>query len=586
MTVSHARIPTPAAAPPSAPPGQVTEGFGKNFWLPLIGVVVVAGLLYTAMAVYWVKFSRAEVFFAECAREMIVQNNMVTPLYHGQAFFDKPIWVYWLIIGMFKTFGVAHWAARVPSIIASIATLILTAVATRKVATMAGASVERANNAGLLSAMMLASSFFYFGFSYLCMSDMTLVLFDTITLLLAYMGIVNQKRRSMLWWLASVSMGFAFITKGPVGIVLPGAAILAYLAVTRQLKLIRASHVVLGGVTAALISFPWFYAAYQANGTWSLAYFFLQENIIRYAGARYDTHKPIWYMVQSLFMGFLPWCVLIPFTLKKQLPELRENVAKKLNDPKLMMWLWIAVLIGFFSFSRGKCDYYVLPVFPAVASLIALAIADQTTGKLQRSITAGGSILMVAIGALSPLLLWEFSAHAPITQWWIMPATFITCGALGLIACANKRITAAFTALFVGFAVGLSGFAMQMFPTIMASQSIADYARAIAGAPAIAQIGVHADLHHWVDELTFQSQREPSELADLAAIAHLFTSGPAVALLPDDVYAKALAEQPQLNQFGLKIIDERRVATHSLTPRYVLQRKGQIFDRTLLLVSN
>jgi 4-amino-4-deoxy-L-arabinose transferase-like glycosyltransferase len=147
---------------------EVRQEKRVRFWLPLLCIVALAGAMYATFAVSWVKFSRAEVFFSECAREMIAQNNLVTPLYHNQPFFDKPIWAYWLIISMFKTFGVSHWAARVPSIIASICTIALTAFTTRWVATTCSAGAgagridqldsseeQKRTSAGLLAAMFL-----------------------------------------------------------------------------------------------------------------------------------------------------------------------------------------------------------------------------------------------------------------------------------------------------------------------------------------------------------------------------------------------------------------------------------------------
>lgn len=556
------------------------------FWLPLMAIVLVATLMYASFAISWVKFSRAEVFFSECAREMIAQNNMVTPLYHGNPFFDKPIWSYWMIIAMFKTFGVAHWAARIPSVVASIATIITTAWVTRWVGTKCGASVEQARSAGLLSAMLLASSFMYFSFSYLCMSDMTLVLCDVATLAFAYAGIVNERRRTLLWWLASVSMGFGFITKGPVGIVLPAASTLIYLGVTRQLRLIKPLHVVLGIITASAIAFPWFFAAYQANGSWALAYFFIRENVIRYAGAMYDTHKPVWFMVQSLILGFMPWTPLIPLALWSQAPEMKARLTRWMNDPKFFMWLWVVLELGFFSFSRGKCDYYALPVYPAVASLVALYLVGDQATKWQRKITAALSVVALAAGLLSPALLTTMSAGAPLSEWWVLPAAFVVAGALGLVACVNNRFIASFSALFVGLCIGLGGFAWQIFPNLIGAQSIDVYSAAIKNSPANVRVGVLAPLHHWVDELTFQSEREPVELPNSEAVAKMFAGGPAMVLLPEDDYQKALVEAPALQTMDLKILDRRRVSTHPLTPGYVMKRHGNILDRTLLLVSN
>src|SRR4030095_7776828 len=95
----------------------------QAFGLGLALVVVLAAILYLSLGWSWEKFSRAEVFFAECAREMLRDGNFIPPLFHGRPFFDKPIFIYWLIVGMFKTFGVSHLAARIPSIVAAATTI-------------------------------------------------------------------------------------------------------------------------------------------------------------------------------------------------------------------------------------------------------------------------------------------------------------------------------------------------------------------------------------------------------------------------------------------------------------------------------
>lgn len=573
------RVPEPVSAIERTDSAAETRT-SAGFRLALACVLIAAAVMYCTFALYWGKFSRAEVFFAECAREMISQNNMVTPLYHGQPFFDKPILAYWLIISMFKGVGISHWAARVPSIGAALVTVGLTAWATLR--TARGAREQ----AGILAAMMLGSSFMFFSFAYLCMSDMLLVMFDTITLILFYAGVTHAKRRSLLWWLASVSMGFAFVTKGPVGIVLPGMTFVAYLGLTKQLKLIRAPHVVLGALTAAAISFPWFFAAYKANGSWALAYFFIRENIIRYAGAMYDTHKPVWFMVQSLAVGFLPWTPLLPFALRSQWAPMKENIQKAVNDPKLFMWIWTAVLIGFFSFSRGKCDYYALPVYPAVSALVAMYIAEQPKTKASRNVIAVVSVLFLVVGCAAPFILSAVAGTVNFTVWWMMPTALVLAGATALYCTTSQKLTGAFLSLFIGLCFAASGFAAQLFPPLIAAQSIGEYSKAISASPAITRVGVHEKLHHWVDELTFQSHREPVELKNPQAVAAFFTSGPALVLLPEDAYHSAIEQYPHLGRLDLKILDRRRVSSHPLTPGYIIKRKGNIYDRTLLLVSN
>jgi 4-amino-4-deoxy-L-arabinose transferase-like glycosyltransferase len=155
----------------------------------------------------------------------------------------------------------------------------------------------------------------YFSFSALCMSDMLLVMFDVLTLTCLYAGMQSEERRGLFWFLASVSLGLAFLTKGPVGIVLPVLSTLAFMTLTGQLKKLKPKYVLTGLITALLIASPWFIAAYNANGWSALVYFFVHENVQRFAGTAYDAHRPAWYTLVSLFTGFAPWSVFLPLAV-------------------------------------------------------------------------------------------------------------------------------------------------------------------------------------------------------------------------------------------------------------------------------
>ncbi len=503
-----------------APRAQEERRVGRPATALLLGLVLIAcAVLYLTLAGNWLKFSRAEVFFSECAREMIVQGNMVTPLYHGQPFFDKPILTYWLIITSFKALGVSHLAARLPSILAALTTLGITAGAASWIGRTAG---RGENRVALLSVMMLGSSFMFLSFAYLCMSDMLLVMFDTLTMSLLFAGTVaaTQKRRDLLFWAASLSAGLAFLVKGPVGIALPAVSFLIYLGLTRQLSLLKPRHFALGLVTAAMVAFPWFLSAYQANGSWSLAYFFFRENFQRFAGSTYDTHKPIWFMVQSLFLGFLPWSILVPPALYAFARPVR---AREVCHPQLFLWTWVATVTLFFSLSRGKIDYYELPAYPALAILVALYLTDE---KLSAKMRRGISIAVASI--------------------------------------------------FVAVVAGGTYYATVFLPAMVKNQSLALYSQWAKEATPGAPIGVHSRIHYWRDEITFQSGREVTEVKDAdAALAMLKTPG-ALIIVPDTVYAEI-----QKTNAKVQVLDIREVASKPFTPKLLFDKRGKLNDLVL-----
>ncbi|HEY9791266.1 MAG TPA: glycosyltransferase family 39 protein [Candidatus Obscuribacterales bacterium] len=585
--ITLAASPKTVQRPPqrASQPGTARQSYDDalRFVLPLLAVLAGLLVLYVAFAMSWTKFSRAEVFFAECAREMVAFNNMVTPLYQSKPFFDKPILVYWLIVAMYKTFGVTHLVARVPSMIAGLATVALTAIATRK--------LTSSDKTGLIAAICTGSSFMFFSFAYLCMSDMYLVLFDTLTLILLYMGTLQESKRTLLWLLAATSMGFAFVTKGPIGIVLPAISFVAFLALTKRLHFIKPLHVIAGAIIAGLIAVPWFFAAYKANGTWALAYFFIRENFQRYAAATYDTHKPVWFMLVSLLTGFLPWSIFLPGALSSFVRKFRGKAGWQPAllsadiQPKLYLWLWVATVTAFFSFSRGKCDYYVLPVYPAAAALVAIYLSE-AAGKGARILTMTAGTICLVAGLCSPILLSIIAAPKGFESWWMLPLSLTACGAATVVSASSQRLTRAICCLFAAVCTGGAGFAWQALPSLSNLQPIDVYAKVMKSTPAYTKVGVHAALGHWMDELTFQVERDPVQLTDTNTITQFFAQGPAIALIPEKDYERALAESPQLRSLPLSVLDRREVCVHPLTPGYVLQRKGNLYDTNLLLVEN
>jgi 4-amino-4-deoxy-L-arabinose transferase-like glycosyltransferase len=558
-------------------PGAGTDLSRSVFSLLLLSVVALAVALYVSLGWSWEKFSRAEVFFAECAREMLRDGNYVTPLYHGRAFFDKPILVYWLILGMFKTFGVSHLAARIPSILAAAATIAMTGIATARL-------FDR--RSGILAAAAVASSFMFIGFSYLCMSDMTLVMFDVITMCLLYVGLLRESRRTLIWWLASVSMGLAFLTKGPIGIVLPALAFLLFLGLTRRLSLIKLHHVALGALTILAVSIPWWVAAYKANGSGALIYFFVRENLIRYAGSTYDTHKPIWFMVVSLMTGFAPWSIFLPIVLWGGVRKWRSGDRSPAVQHELYLWLWIIVVTGFFSFSRGKCDYYVLPTYPAAAALTGMYL---TQWIRRRERPAVGGLRLLAIGYLvtaggAALILQNMSHELTVGQWVLMPAVLGLSAVVIFTLLRRGKLYPAYLAAFAGLCLSAACFATQVVPAVVRLIPIGEIAAALNRLPGGERLGVHDALGSWVDEITFQTDREPVRLYSIPEMEQFLAApGPALVVCPED----KLGSLPQQQQSKLHVLDRRVGITHTLTPGYAIKRKGHLTDpMPVVLVTN
>ncbi|MBX9724989.1 MAG: glycosyltransferase family 39 protein, partial [Candidatus Obscuribacterales bacterium] len=502
-----------------------------KFNIVLVGIIVLAAAAYLSLAYNWPKFSRAEVFFAECVREMFQADNLITPLYHGTPFFDKPILAYWFIALTYKIAGISHFTARIPSVIAALGTVAITA--------FAGRSLYGAR-AGTLAAAVLASSLMFISFANLCMSDMNLVFFDTVSLGLLFASLQNEKRRSILLYFAALSMGMAFITKGPVGIVLPSISFAAFLSITKQWKKIElVKHVIPCAIILAGAGVPWFMAAFRQNGAGALSYFFIHENLERFTGSTYDTHRPIWFMVVSFLSGMLPWSLFIPFALKDSIAVMKKGWDNIQASGQLYCWLWIAVLLGFFSFSRGKIDYYALPVYPAAAIIIGNYLSNACDNKNKVASILGwvsSSVIFVA-GIASLFILPGMFGSESVSSYFGIPAVLLSCG-LAMLYCSFKAdFRKTYKLLFVSICLASVAFSFEIYPWISSKQAVLKYIPYIRNLPADARVGVYTSLQNWIDEITFQTNTEPMKIeSPKMAEQFLKATCPSVLLIQENEY--------------------------------------------------
>lgn len=554
----------------------------KRNIISLFVLLFCAGLAYTSIAFNWHKFSRAEVFFGECAREMLLTGNYLTPLYHGQGFFDKPILSYWTILFSYKLLGISHLAARIPAILASLGCLSVTAIS--------AGSIFRSRT-GMLAASILSTSFMYLSFSNSCMSDIFLVFFDWLALNTMFLGYARQDIRQRCFLLSALALGLGFLTKGPVALVLPAATFLVFLALKKSLSIIKPKTLFLGLALLILVASPWFLASYLVTGIDGMYHFFIQENLQRFAGSTYDTHRPIWFTPLALLSGFAPWSIiLLPalYSFSKQLvADIRKNKDSILNqdikmDYKLYCVLWIACVVGFFSISRGKIDYYVLPAFPACAAISALYLNKwlDSANTWCKGFIKTAAFLLVITGLAAPFVLsLQFSNSKP-TDWLILALVTALAGLIINDLTKSKNYFQAYYALGLSVLAIAGAVSFEFFPKLARIHPPIEYAQILHNHPFKYEVGVSKILEHWVDELTFQSNKEVHFLGNEEAIENfLANSNPRICLLTADEHDHLSSSIKD----RLLVIDSKSFINHALNPGFMFRKKGALSGGEALL---
>lgn len=365
-----------------------------------------------------------EPLFVEAARQMTVTGDWITPFFNGVTRFDKPPLIYWLMAIAFSTFGVNEFAARLPSALAGFA-LICLCFYTLRFFGESGVSQSEGENgkwgqggqgstegqerfsnisssspiphsqlpipspkwhlwlvACLGSAMVALHPLTLF-FGRTGYSDMLLSLCFGGALLTFFVGYAQPEKPIVQarWYLAFyVLMALAVLTKGPVGIVLPGLIIGAFLVYVGKLKqVLREMQLMRGAIIFLAISVPWFILVTLRNGEAYINSFFGVHNFERFTNVVNHHQGPIYFHVLIVLLGFAPWSIGLPSAIAnvKVFQRQKWQQLPRKNHLGLFALFWFVFVLGFFTVAVTKYFSYTLPLMPAASILLALWWSEQ-----------------------------------------------------------------------------------------------------------------------------------------------------------------------------------------------------------------
>ncbi|KVT45781.1 glycosyltransferase family 39 protein [Burkholderia multivorans] len=415
--------------------------------LPLNRIVLV--LLLVAFAVIWFTplgmrhlIPSDEGRYAEMAREMFVTGDWITPRYNGYKYFEKPPLQTWLNALTFAWFGIGEWQARLYTALASFAGVLLV-----------GFTGARLFNplSGFLAAVVLASSPYWNLMGHFNALDMGLAFWMALSLcalLLAQRPGLRPAAVRGWMWLCWAAMAFAVLSKGLVGVILPGAVLVLYTLIARDWALWKRLYLVSGLVLFFAIATPWFVLVQQRNPEF-FNFFFIVQQFRRYLTPEQNRPGPFYYFVPVLLVGFLPWLSVAWQSVRHALRMPRQPNG---FSPMLVLLIWSAFIFLFFSASHSKLISYVLPVAPALALIIGAYLPLLGADRFRRHLL-GYLVFFVAAAFGIIFLAYQGDARTPNAlyrafQIWLYVGLAIAAVLTLVAAWLNRRagVTAALAA--------------------------------------------------------------------------------------------------------------------------------------------
>jgi 4-amino-4-deoxy-L-arabinose transferase-like glycosyltransferase len=248
--------------------------------------------------------------------------------------------------------------------------------------------------AGLVSAIVLATSFEWWRAATTARVDMTLTFFMLASFLCFYY--LYQSRGGLLKSLLMATLlGLATLAKGPVGAILPCLAGLVFLACKRDFAFLKKIHLPIAVPVGIAVAATWYVLALWEGGEKFFARQIVHEIIMTPLGGA-GHNQPFYYYLPKLLAGLAPWSLFLP-----SLAIFLYRQRRRLDEERLLYLVicFAAVFIAA-SLSIGKRPVYILPLYPAVALLLGAWWQKLSEGSVPRAGVAKAAAVFAAVALL------------------------------------------------------------------------------------------------------------------------------------------------------------------------------------------
>jgi 4-amino-4-deoxy-L-arabinose transferase-like glycosyltransferase len=370
---------------------------------------------------------RDEARFAQATKQMVESGDYVDIRFQDEVRYKKPVGVYWVQAAVVKTASALGfpgalttiWLYRIPSLVGAIGAVLLTYWT-------AVAFVSR--RAAVLAALMVASCVLLSIERLLAKTDAMLLM--TVVAAMgamarAYLPQQHERLDAAVgeWTLAAIfwtAIAAGVLLKGPLIVMVVALAALALSIVDRSARWLLTLKPLAGVIWLAVLVLPWFGAIIGRAGDAFLAQS-VGEDLLGKVFAGQESHgAPPGYYFVLFWVTFWPGATLAALATPAVWRARREPAIKFLLAWLVPSWLVFELVIT-------KLPHYVLPLYPAIAILIAGVIDARALSRkpvlewgtvwwfiVPLAAGIAGIVALAVIGRQFGLLVWPFMGAAAV----------------------------------------------------------------------------------------------------------------------------------------------------------------------------
>lgn len=334
---------------------------------PVPLLLLLAGLLFFfALGNHQLQGS-TEARVAGIAMAMHLDNDWVVPQLFREPFLEKPPLSLWLDAGAIRLFGGTPGAVRLASAFAGLFSVMLFYAMLRR--------FGRPKTLAFSAALILATMASYWSNVRGVGEDSLLSLGVTTALLAFYQAMRPESERqgstAWAWALFTAGMVIATLSKGVLGLAMPGIVIFVYLASTSLMdKRLRITDWLKPALFTLLALVPlmiWLGFLFQRGGMQAVGEVLWTNSVGRFSGSFVEAghYEPFYYYIAKLPEAFLPWNILVYLGLW----HFRKSLVR--NRYRLFFSVWLVAQFTLLTLASSKRTVYLMALTPAAAVLAA-----------------------------------------------------------------------------------------------------------------------------------------------------------------------------------------------------------------------
>jgi 4-amino-4-deoxy-L-arabinose transferase-like glycosyltransferase len=291
----------------------------------------------------------------EIAQEMLTGGDWIIPRLNNQAILTKPPLYYWSVALVSVKNGVTELTSRIPSAVASVGTILFTF--------LIGNLLFNPLTGFCAGLILLTTNIFYLQARFAEL-DAMLTFFITGAIYFFIKGYRKPEKATLSSILFFLFLGLGTMTKGPFAFTFPLIPIVAWLIIYKETHLLKRKEFLTSITVFFLVLLPWFLVISFKKPQFISVVFV--ETIGKFTTG-YAHARPFFYYFEKFWKLFFPWSLLVPFSCLLVFSKPLREKKKEL----IFFFLWFLANFLFLSISKSKRGFYLLPLAPGIALLVA-----------------------------------------------------------------------------------------------------------------------------------------------------------------------------------------------------------------------